>query len=126
VGPNRILFEGEGRNTREQALKVRDMLGTYAPEQRIMLVTSPSHIRRAVRSFRKVGFQEVAGWGAENIAVEYDMSIKDDELDDSTTVIPDAGGNISLRYVIWNNMIYLNRSVREYFALFYYWLRGWV
>ncbi len=55
IAPDRIVLEGTSRNTFENALNTRTLLGAGASGNWI-LVTSASHMPRAVGTFRKVGF----------------------------------------------------------------------
>ncbi len=123
VQPDKICFEGKGTNTRSQALNCRSLL---KPEKSILLITSPEHMRRAILCFQKVGFVHVNGFPAFEEAAEADFSFTDDELGGNKTLIPDVGKNTSLRYQVWNHLTYEIFIIREFLALGYYKIRGWI
>ena len=54
-----ILQEDSSRNTRENALYTKRLLGRYPGIRSLVLVTSAFHQRRALGCFRKVGLQPV-------------------------------------------------------------------
>jgi uncharacterized SAM-binding protein YcdF (DUF218 family) len=126
IAPVRILAEKEGRNTREQAMKIRTLLGAKALVQPVLLVTSGPHMRRAVLTFQKAGFERVGGQVAEDTSVERDLSIEDGELEGRTLPVKMPGGGSFARYQFWNNLQYELWAAREAVALTYYWLRGWI
>jgi uncharacterized SAM-binding protein YcdF (DUF218 family) len=123
INPERMMFENNGANTRSQALNSKNILNIEDP---ILLVTSPEHMRRAVLSFRKVGFKNVYALPAFENAVEADLSFNDDELGGNKTLVPDVGKSIQLRYQLWNHLKYEILIAREFMALGYYKLRGWI
>ncbi len=55
VSPEDIRIEGESRNTRENVLKVGEMVG----EEPFFLVTSAYHMERSVREFKRIGADPV-------------------------------------------------------------------
>lgn len=59
VARERIILEGQSRNTYENAVFTRDLVKP-APDERWYLVTSAYHMPRAMGLFRKVGFDVVA------------------------------------------------------------------
>ncbi|WP_205502558.1 YdcF family protein [Rufibacter psychrotolerans] len=50
-----ILLEERSRNTRENALFTKELLGTQPQGQRLLLITSAFHLRRAQGCFEKAG-----------------------------------------------------------------------
>ncbi len=126
VSRNRILAEGEGHNTREQALLAARMLGGDFDRYRLLLVTSPEHMKRSLLAFRKAGFKQVMGWPAMDVSVEVEMTYEDDELGGHWSLAPDVGDALMIRYTFWNHLNYTLKSTREIVALAYYWVRGWV
>jgi uncharacterized SAM-binding protein YcdF (DUF218 family) len=123
VQAHKISFEEKGTNTRSQALNCRNLL---KPEIRILVITSPEHMRRAILSFQKAGFQHVNGYPAFEEAAEADFSFTDDDLGGNKTLIPDVGKNTSVRYQVWNHLNYEILIAREFLALGYYKIRGWI
>ena len=59
VAPDRIVLESESRNTYENAVLTREMIKPQ-PSERWLLVTSASHMPRAMATFRHAGFDVVA------------------------------------------------------------------
>lgn len=104
-----IKLEHKARNTHEQAEAIRDMLGLDQLQDPVLLVTSPSHMRRSVLAFQRAGFHNVAGLLATNVGHE---------------AYPGAG--TSLRYGFWNTLSMEIHYMRECVALLYYRVRGWV
>jgi len=109
VAAGRIALETRGRNTHEQAERVRDMLGTKALSQALVVVTSPTHVRRSLLCFRKEGFVKASGLAAENTGAEADI-----------------GRGTMLRYGFWSNLQQEADVARELTALAVYKLRGWI
>jgi uncharacterized SAM-binding protein YcdF (DUF218 family) len=104
-----ILMETRGLNTHEQAVNVYRMLAPAGREERVLVVTSGYHLRRAVLSFRKAGFAKVDGLNAYSTGVEADV-----------------GPWGWLRYSIWGNSEHVIRVSRELLALLAYKLKGWI
>jgi len=123
VDAHQIFFENKGTNTRSQALYCKKRLDI---NQSILLVTSPEHARRSVLAFQKVGFTAVNALPAFEEAAEADFSFDDDELGGNKKLVPDVGNSISVRYKIWDYLKYEITIAREFAALTYYKLRGWI
>ncbi len=118
----KILIEPEGTNTRMQAIKVSKMLNFDA---NILIVTSPEHMYRATRVFIKAGLKNTGGEPAFEEAIESALSYNDDELGGNKYIL-DVGNNTQLRYQFWNHFKYQIIVYREYFAIAYYKLKGWI
>lgn len=123
VSADRIDVEPKGSNTRSQAVLVHRMLADGTAS--VLLVTSPEHMRRAVRSFERAGFAAVGGYSAEDTSIQGSLALDEDGIDD-TLRAPAIEGNISVRYAFWNQLTYLNKSAREAAALLYYRIKGWI
>ena len=91
----------------------------------ILLVTSPEHLYRAVLCFKKVGFLKVDGLPAFEKDIETDLSFNSGLLG-GKRYVPDVGDNVILRYKFWNYLEYELELLREYVAICYYWLMGWI
>ncbi len=126
IAPQRILFEEQGTNTRSQALKLQQFTTDRLQDKPVLLVTSPEHTRRAVLVFRKAGFKKISALPAFENAVEANLFFDDDQLGGNKLLVPDIGGNISVRYQFWNHLKYEILFAREMAALSYYKLRGWI
>lgn len=124
VTRSRLLLEGRGRNTHEQAANIRQMLGASTNQPALLVVTSPDHMKRSLLTFRKVGFTRVHGDAAYDVAVNADLRY-DTELFGPAPGA-DVGQSLVARYQFWNNLVIQARVVREYFALAYYKLNGWI
>lgn len=109
VHPETVRMEYRGRDTHEQAVNIRDMLGTGALASPVIVVTSPTHVRRSLLCFRKAGFRNVQGLSAGNTGVE-----------------ADTGTHTAWRYGFWNNLVTQVHVLRELVALGLYRLRGWI
>jgi uncharacterized SAM-binding protein YcdF (DUF218 family) len=139
---SRIILEPNGTNTRAQALEVRKLVDGLKEstkyEERstnfnhqllssrtILIVTSPEHLTRAVLTFKKAGFTRVDGIPAFEAAIESDITFNDAVLG-GRKWIPGVGENLAFRYRFWTQLRYEELMIREYLALFYYKLKGWI
>lgn len=118
IDSNRILYEYQGYNTRTQAQAIRKM---FPPESKLIVVSSPEHMYRAVRSFEKVGFESVGSCPTFEVPHDEELLKSKDKKKKSDKV-----ENLILRYNLWSYMQYEIRVAREYIAITYYWLKGWV
>jgi uncharacterized SAM-binding protein YcdF (DUF218 family) len=136
VNQDRIFLEDSGTNTRAQAVNIHKIITNY--ELRItnklsivncplsiLIVTSPEHLTRSVLTFKKAGFLKVDGLPAFEITIESDIIYNDRHMG-GRKWIPGIGGNITLRYQFWTQLRYEELLIREYLALFYYKLKGWI
>ncbi len=121
-----ILFENKGTNTRSQAMYISTIIDKHIVDSSIVLVTSPEHMFRAVLTFKKVGFQVVGGYPTFENAIPSDITFDDKKLGGRTIMIPNIGNNINIRYQFWNHLKYEIIILREYSAIFFYWLKGWI
>ncbi len=113
-----------GRNTREQALDAAAFFKDRLDLQ-VALVTSPEHMYRSLRSFRKVGFSQVQGAPAFENALFSDLQYDHREIG-GTRFAPDISGSYGVRYNFWNYLKLEITCLREYVALAYYRLSGWI
>lgn len=141
IAGHRVYLEGSGTNTREQALNIVNQITDYElritndkrirhssivnRKSSILIVTSPEHLLRAVLTFRKAGFISVDGLPAFEQAIESDIRFDAAKLG-GRMYIPDIGTNITLRYQFWTQMNYELLVLREWTALAYYKLKGWI
>lgn len=140
VPPQQMHILDRGRNTREQALRLADYLGTVADEATVLIVSDPEHIRRCAAALRKAGIHHLAVMPAHPLSIEDPLPWRAAELDTpsadpspapsaSATVIklvPDVGPSLILRYNLWAHLGYTLDVAREWTALTYYRLRGWI
>ncbi len=127
IKPERILWEDQGRNTREQALRMHDLLYADGMEPGVLLITSPSHLKRSLLAFRKAGFHDIAGQTEVATSLQSDLSYQPAQLGGDTTQPIAAIGRLPFfRYEIWNNLAYLLGYAQETTALAYYRAMGWI
>ncbi len=125
VAKERILFAGSGKNTRGQAMEIASILPDRDKSMPLTIVSSPEHIRRAVLCFRKCGFSDVGGFPAFESSLETNLRFEDRDLK-GNKIAPPIGSNLQVRYQFWNHLKYEITVLREYSALAYYKLRGWI
>jgi len=105
VPASRILLESSSSNTFEQALNLGPMLEMHGVEK-FLMVTSPSHMRRAMGTFTAQGLDPIPAPSEQH---------PDDFLADRSVIIPNSEALEESRM-----------AVREIMALVYYALRGWL
>ncbi len=125
VDPARIDFESTGTNTRSQAVALRRMTGKDVVEWPVLIVTSPEHMRRAVRTFQRAGFAQAGGQAAMDTGIDHGLAVSEADVD-GRLAAPALEGSLFVRYQFWHGITYLSRSAREWVALFYYRLKGWI
>lgn len=118
-----IHYMTEGANTRSQALELMALYPELSQEQ-LLVVTSPEHVRRTVKCLNKVGFQNVIGKAAYPSTVDFDLSLKKQKLG-GNEAIPSVE-SIKMRYTFFNYLKLEITCVREYLALAYYRIKGWI
>jgi uncharacterized SAM-binding protein YcdF (DUF218 family) len=126
IDRSRILYEQIGTNTRSEALYLQNFNQEKLTSKSILLVTSPEHMRRAVLTFRKAGFTRVNALPTFENDLEANLFFEDDNLGGNKILVPDVGGNMTVRYQFWTQLKYELLIAREMAALGYYWVRGWI
>ena len=109
ISSSDILFETKASNTYEEAVFIREMLGDDALAESLLIVTSPSHMRRSFLCFRKQGFRNLTCLPAEDSFYKVDI-----------------GGWGFFRYTFWHRLGSEPEIARELLALAVYKLRGWI
>jgi uncharacterized SAM-binding protein YcdF (DUF218 family) len=123
VARSRVMFEEQGRHTRDQAVNCFRLLkGEKQPC--VLLVSSPAHIRRSVWAFEKAGFTNVAAVAAFDGEYETDLRFETPEL--KGRAVPDVGQSLLVRYGLWANLATEAQVLREYSAMLYYKAFGWI
>lgn len=125
IDSTRIILENRGLNTRDQALMVRQLYEDNWFDEPLVIITSPEHIYRSVKCFQKAGFDQVSGQPTLEAMLETDLKLSNRKLGGNQT-IPDVGDSIALRYSFWDYMKYEIEVAREYLAITYYRLKGWI
>jgi uncharacterized SAM-binding protein YcdF (DUF218 family) len=118
----RIILENRGNNTRNEVLNIRKMISDTAKS--IMVVTSPEHVYRAVKCFRKAGFRHVFGHPAFEKTLPAGLLTGNREK--GTEAVPEIGDSIQIRYRVWAYLHCEITVLREYVAITYYRLKGWI
>ncbi|MDD2239830.1 MAG: YdcF family protein [Kiritimatiellae bacterium] len=140
VAPHTMRILDRGRNTREQALRLADYLGDSIGDATVLIVSNPEHIRRCAAALRKAGIRHLAVMPAHSLSIEDALPWRAADLEApitgsapaaaaSTAVakwVPDVGGSMVLRYNLWAHLGYTLDVAREWTALAYYRLRGWI
>jgi uncharacterized SAM-binding protein YcdF (DUF218 family) len=126
VAESRIFREGKGRHTREQADRVRELLDGMEDRVRLLIVTSPEHMRRSVLSFKKAGFIHVRGRAVMPQPVEANLAYGGEQDGKKPSAESIVGRSLMLRYRIWDNLGLTVRVSRELVALAYYRAKGWI
>jgi uncharacterized SAM-binding protein YcdF (DUF218 family) len=105
VPEDRIILETLSQSTRDQARKLKPVLEEYGIE-RFILVTSAIHMRRSMAVFESEGLE----------AIPSPSSLVSE-------VFSDGGLGI---FPSWVALDSSQAAFREYMALAYYWVRGWL
>ena len=118
-----ILFMTEGANTRSQVLALEKAYPNFIGCN-LLVVTSPENMRRTVKCLHKVGFEHVKGMSAREATVDFDLSLKKQELKGNEAIPSVESTNV--RYTFWNYFQLEIVCFREYVALAYYKVKGWI
>ncbi len=119
IDSSRISYEPLGYNTHSQA---ENIAARYVKEKNslsLLLVTSPEHIYRSVKTFRKAGFTNVAG------AASFEHPPDEEKIKDKENTSDTRVKSLDLRYNMWSYMHYELLVMREYCAILYYKTKGW-
>ena len=137
VPAKRIRILAGGRNTREQALRLAEILSARPTPGHVLIVTDPYHVRRTAACIRKALADNHAQAQLDGLPV-FALSIEDPleliarDLDSpvpapaARPAVPNLGFSLRFRYDCWSNLGYTFAVLREYSALLYYRLRGWL
>ncbi|MFO7616771.1 MAG: YdcF family protein, partial [Bacteroidales bacterium] len=123
INEDRIRFEPEGTNTRSQALRLVELTGGHVP---VAVVTSPEHMKRSILTLGKAGFSQLWGIPAFENPNDAPLEFEDESLGGKQKGVPKIGRNLGLRYHFWTQLHYERLVVREYLALAYYKMKGWI
>jgi len=95
-----IQIECTGRNTYEQASQIYQLIGVEGNTQTLAIISSLIHLRRAIGSFKKQGFENVFGLPAASVPLDTSM-----------------GKYQFVRYRFWQNLGWSISVFRELLAL---------
>lgn len=104
IAPDRILLEGKSRNTRENAVFTKRLLGEKA-DGKWLLVTSAYHMPRAMGVFREAGFKNVIAY-----PVDYRVVA--------------VGGETTFFSGVSSGLLRFDTAFREWLGLLVYWATG--
>lgn len=119
---SRFLFETNGTNTYTQAVEIRRIL-SKTPDRSLLIVSSPEHIRRCLLTFRKCGFEHVGGLPTFEAAFSIDLLLTEEEREKS---VQPVDRRVDFRYNMWNYLHLQIMVLREFTALGYYSLKGYI
>ncbi len=125
VGADRILYEDKGTNTRSQAINIKALYFENNTKASLLIVTSPYHILRAVSVFEKLGFETVGGYPAYEKANNKKSAFSPERVG-GNKYIPNIDKQPGIRYSLWAGLQKEVLVLREYAALSYYKLKGWI
>jgi len=113
----RIRYEPIGTNTQSQASHISEML-TAQYDSPVLVITSPEHMYRSIRSLQKAGLKNVGGLPS------FEKPISEQKLKSGKK----NGQKVSLawRYNFWSYLRHEILVLREYFAIAYYKIKGWI
>jgi uncharacterized SAM-binding protein YcdF (DUF218 family) len=120
IDSSRIQFEAMGFNTHSQAENIANTFPTEKSKISVLLVTSPEHMYRSVRTFIKAGFENVGG------SATFEKPVDEEKVKDKENTKDTRVKSLSLRYNMWSYMNYELVVMREYCAICYYKLKGWI
>jgi uncharacterized SAM-binding protein YcdF (DUF218 family) len=118
IDSSRITFEAKGYNTHSQVEAIAKMIPDK--NKAVLVVTSPEHMFRCLASFRKRGFKKVGG------NPTFEKPSDEQKLKNKGKAENWQVRNLTLRYNIWSYMQYEIIVLREYAAISYYWMKGWI
>lgn len=105
VPEDHILVESGSANTHDQAVNLQPLFEEFEIK-RFLLVTSPTHVRRAYLTFLEAGLEPIPSVGLEHSQAQNPSGI---------AIVPSLDALDASRNVM-----------REIFGLIYYSLRGWI
>jgi uncharacterized SAM-binding protein YcdF (DUF218 family) len=118
IDKNRIHFESDGYNTYSQAMNLGKLIQNK--KQKTIIVTAPEHMYRAIGCFKKIGFTNLTSLPT------FEIPSDEETLEKKNKKGQMESENLSFRYNMWSYMIYEIKIIREYFAISYYWCKGWI
>lgn len=113
-----IEFEPLGFNTHSQAENIATKYAGAVSS--ILLVTSPEHMYRSVSTFKKAGFENVCG------SATFERPPDEEKIKDNDESSDPRVKSVDLRYNVWSYMHYELLVMKEYCAITYYWIKGWI
>ncbi len=122
IDSTRFIFETKGTNTYFQAMEIYKLL-KGKPNKNLLIVTSPEHMHRCILSFKKCGFEHVAGYSSFEHSYDENLLLTKKER---SKKMQDINRNVNLRYNMWNYLKYEIIIMREMFAIGWYKINGYI
>jgi uncharacterized SAM-binding protein YcdF (DUF218 family) len=119
IDSTRITFESLGYNTYSQAVNISKKFPQSVNTLCILIITTPEHNFRAVKTFQKVGFNKVYGY------FTLEKPVSEQKLNNVESVEKKVE-NLDLRYNLWSYLNYEVLVIREYSAIIYYRIKNWI
>jgi len=122
IDSSRFIYETTGTNTHSQACEISKLIEDFEKKS-LLIVSSPEHIRRCILTFKKCGFQYVGGLPTFEAEFSYDLLLTEKERQKK---IQEVGRSVSMRYNMWNYLHLQIAILREFTALGYYKVKGYI
>jgi uncharacterized SAM-binding protein YcdF (DUF218 family) len=122
IDKTRFMFEYNGTNTYTQACETKKLLQNFT-QTNVLVVTAPDHMYRSILTFEKCGFSNVDGWPAFGTSLEKELLLTQEET--RKKVLPPSR-NINLRYKMWTYLKIEINLIREWLAIAYYKINGYI
>lgn len=119
----RIKLMNVGDNTRAQALALAASI--TMKQDPISIVTAPENMYRSVRAFQRAGFIHACGAPAWDHAMFHQFDYEHARIGGKAWA-PDISDQPALRYTFWNYLKLEVTCLREYAAIAYYSVNGWM
>lgn len=120
IDVNRIQYDTCGYNTYTQAKHIAQIiLNDTLKLKNTLVVTSPEHMFRSIRCLKKAGIDSIGGFAAFEIPLSENDLVKEklNHLEKE---------KLNLRYNVWSYLNYEFVVLREYCAISYYKVRGYL
>jgi len=124
VDSSRISMMLKGTNTREQAMELKKFRPGFE-NTGVAIVTSPENMYRTMRVFKKLDYTKIGGNSSYENAMFVSLKYSHKKLG-GRKFTPDVSENMGLRYNFWNYLKLEITCMREFVALTYYKLNGWI
>ncbi|MBL0342482.1 MAG: YdcF family protein [Bacteroidetes bacterium] len=113
-----------GTNTREQALELKNSFSDLTMNK-IVIVTSPENMYRTIKVFKNLNFLNVGGVSAYENAMYVDLTYNLKKVG-GKDYVPDISSYMGIRYNFWNYLKLEITCLREFAAIIFYQLNGWI
>lgn len=124
VDSSRISLMMKGTNTREQAIELKKSKAGIE-NTGIVIITSPENMYRTIRVFKKLEYSKIGGISAYENAMFVNLKYSHKKVG-GKKFAPDISEYMGLRYNYWNYLKLEITCLREFTALFYYKVNGWI